>query len=366
MALVVYTNVLRPVRQRAGLAAKNSPEKRQELIIKAIQGYFEESTIFTSSQFIPPDWLEKCGLHDPKYLDFLEQAHASWNQTKDPDWEEGNGLVPHEFFKRLNKNTVLYKQAGFYGLDTMTPIYEDTFRNAMIAAGRAYTAATDWAKDPDKVYYVLACSPGHHAKHANYGGYCFLNNALIAAYRFGQLKIQEGKLKKPKIAILDLDYHAGNGTAEIVASKKGKFPVLDSEDPVEIIAVSLHADPTNDYPSNEGFEDDYPDDSNVINVPLKGGTEIEGYLEALKRVLFEDLKPKGLAGLVIAFGADTFKDDPDTNIKGRFSITLEDYTAIAETITSTLSLPTLVTQEGGYNLEATPDILCRFLDALGR
>ncbi len=112
----------------------------------------------------------------------------------------------------------------------------------MQPAGRAYAAAEVWGSDVanKSVLYVLACSPGHHAKTSNYTGYCFLNNGFIAAEKYRQIK-------KCKVCILDLDYHAGNGTAEIVANN-AKYN--------DIMACSIHVDPVHDYPSNEGYEDD--------------------------------------------------------------------------------------------------------------
>jgi acetoin utilization deacetylase AcuC-like enzyme len=123
-------------------------------------------------------------------------------------------------------------------------------------------------------------------------------------------------------------------------------------------------DPTLDYPSNEGFEDDYPNSSNVINLPLDGGTEKEAYLEALTEVL-DKIKKWGTEALIIPFGADTFLDDPDTNRAGTFKLKFDDYTVIGETIRERLGdIPILVTQEGGYNLEAVPEIVCKFLNSL--
>lgn len=345
--LIVFTNVLRPMHQRVGLGSKNQPEKRQSVIISAIQKHFEESIIITSSTLIPYNWIKN--IHTAEYLEFLESAYASWQQSKDPDWEEGNALVPHEFFRSKHTKLPIYKQSGFYGTDTMTPIYEDTYRNAMIAAGRAYAAAESWYKESNSVIYVLACSPGHHAKISNYTGYCFLNNAVIAAERYHEFKDK-------KIAILDLDYHAGNGTASIVANNKDKYKWL--------LACSIHVDPNLDYPSNEGYEDDYPECDNIINMPLDGGTEKEAYLEALNEMC-DKIKKWNAESLIIAFGADTFADDPDTNKVGSFKLRVEDYTVVAEMIREKLgNIPILVTQEGGYNLEVVPEIVCKFLDSL--
>ncbi len=346
--LVVFTNVLRPQHQRVGLGAKNNPERRQELIIKLLQTYFEESIIYTSSKPIAYEFLEL--IHNSDYIDFLTDAFSSWQQSKDPDWAEGDALIPHEFFTKIHPKIPLYKKSGYYGKDTMTPIYEDTTRNALIAAGRAYEAADFWSRNRCDVIYVLACSPGHHAKISHYGGYCFFNNAVIAAVRYQELN------KSEKLAILDLDYHAGNGTAEIIAS--------NNQLTKDILAISIHVDPTLDYPSFEGYEDDYPNNKNIINIPLAGGTNKENYLAALSDAC-DKIKSSGITALIIAFGADTFVGDIDVSTSGAFKIQIEDYSAMGELIRAKLStIPILVTQEGGYSLEHVPDIVCRFLDSL--
>lgn len=345
--LVVYTNVVRPLRTRVGIGQSNNPELRQRLIIEAIQKTFDESVIYTSSQPVPLPFLRE--LHDPKYIEFLESAYSSWKQANDPDWAEGDGLVPHEFFHALCRHTPIYKQAGFYGLDTMTPIFEDSYRNALIAAGRAYAAANDWAKEPGDLRYVLLCSPSHHAKTRHYGGYCFINNVIIAAYRYLSLTPDS------KVAVLDLDYHAGNGTAQMTADT----PALRGR----VLACSIHVDPALDYPSNEGYEDDY-DPSVCINVVLDGGTKREAYLEALGDVL-DRVKKWGATALIIAFGADTYEDDPDATEAGRFKLTLKDYEPMGELIREKLgAIPILVTQEGGYRMEHVPTIVCNFLQSL--
>ncbi len=139
--LIVFTNVIRHAHQRVGVGAKNQPEKRQYVIFDAIQKKFEECITFTSSSPIPYDWVSE--IHKKEYLEFLESAYKSWQITKDPDWienldnSEQPGLVPHEFYRAKHSRLPLYKQSGYYGTDTMTPIYEDSYRNAMIAADKS-------------------------------------------------------------------------------------------------------------------------------------------------------------------------------------------------------------------------------------
>ncbi len=107
-----------------------------------------------------------------------------------------------------------------------------------------------------------------------------------------------------------------------------------------------------------------PDKKNVVNIPLDGGVEKEAYLEALRDAC-DKIKGFGAEALVIAFGADTFMDDPDTNKSGTFKLKLDDYTLMGKTIREKLGdIPVLVTQEGGYNLDAVPEIVTKFLTSL--
>lgn len=346
--LTVLTNNVRYQHKREGKGANNKPELRQKLIIELIQSKFTEFQIIYSSKTISTPWLTN--VHDPEYLNFLENAYNELYKIKDPDWMDGTGgLAPNHFFKtKPNKNVPLYKLAGYYANDCITPIYKDTYQNSIIAAQQAYVAAEMLSSsDASNLVYVLACSPGHHAKIKEYGGYCFINNAIIAAYRLTELKFN-------RVAILDLDFHASNGCAEMINNNpklKGKLCVC-----------SIHCDPIIDYPSFEGYEDDY-DNPDIVNFPMNAHATWEEYQEVLENAC-NTIKDWGADALIIAFGADTYCEDPETSPLARFQLVLQDYDKMGRIIRENLDLPTIVTQEGGYDMENVAEIVCRFLSNL--
>lgn len=318
----------------------NKPELRQKLIIDKLPN----KTDILVDKHIDKFFLSK--IHNSSYLHFLENAYTSYNQAKDLLWGV-DFLIPQQFCKKLPRNNVpLYKFSGYYCSDTMTPITKDTFNNAMLSAQQAYISANLLLESTNNndIFYVAASSPGHHAKYGEYGGYCFLNNAMIAAYTLS--------LSNKKVAILDLDYHAGNGAAEMVQNN----PNLSN-----IIACSLHCDPKVDYPSFEGYEDDF-DNKNIYNFVLEPHTNIDTYLEKLEKALSEII-PK-IDNLIIAFGGDTFKDDPDASSLGRFNIDIPDYHKIGQTIRKHYQKQLIITQEGGYEMDCIAEIVNNFIYGL--
>lgn len=345
--ITIITNAPVEFHSRTGAAKGNRPELRQKLILNEIVNYFPKCKVIYDKGTLTSQYLSK--VHDLDYLDFLQKAFVSLNESEDNDWSDKTGaLIPNHMSKRKPLSQVpMYKFSGYYGSDFMTPIYKDSWDNANLSAYLSYMASQTLcqADDPCNVVYSLVCSPGHHAKTNQYGGYCFLNNACIAALRINELT-------EKKVAILDLDIHAGQGTAQIVNDN----PLFKDR----IFACSIHTDPTFEYPSFEGFEHDYNNES-IINIPLKGNPNWNKYKTALLTA-GERIKEWEVEVLVIAFGADTYMEDPDVSEKGRFRLELEDYDQMGKTIRELFPIiPILVTQEGGYCLDKVPEIVCRFL-----
>jgi acetoin utilization deacetylase AcuC-like enzyme len=171
--------------------------------------------------------------------------------------------------------------------------------------------------------YALCRPPGHHAGYRFFGGFCYLNNAAIAARTL---------LKEGKVAIIDIDYHHGNGTQDIFWNEGGVF------------YGSLHGDPSFEYPYS-GYADEQGGSAapgTIMNIPLPAGTTRAPYLSALHQICqaVTEFKP---SFLVISVGFDTYVDDPI----GSFRLYIEDYTEIGRCLTQ-LALPTLLVQEGGY------------------
>lgn len=347
--LIVLTNNTRPIRERFGIGATNNPELRQKLITDLIQKKFIKCQIIFDSKMISNDWIKN--VHDPEYLQFLENAYKNVCDVNDEHWIDlSGGLVPNHFYKtKPNKLVPLYKLSGYYGSDVMSPIYEDTFQNSMISAQQAYIAAEMVYNDNStNIIYVLACSPGHHAKSKEYGGYCYINNAVVAGYRLIELG-------KKKVGILDIDTHAGNGTAELVHTNQ-KFQN-------KLCACSIHCDPSVEFPSFDGFDDDYKN-PNIKNIIMKPKSNINDYVQALN-IACDYLKRHHIETLIIAFGADTYKDDPDTSPLAKLNIDVDDYCVMAKIIKAHFpEISIIITQEGGYNLDFVPEIVCSFLKNL--
>lgn len=322
----------------------NNPVLRKNKIVECLQK--DTNCIFKEiNEGIDINWLT-C-IHDIQYLEFLCTCYSSFNKS-DISWSDPyHGVVPCNFYKKKPDSLVpTYKLSGFYGSDIMTPIYENTWKNASISANQAYAAATYLHNHPHDIIYVLATSPGHHAKTSEYGGYCFINNAMVAAKRLIELdkKVNNANGGR-KIAILDIDYHAGNGTYEMASYTDN------------IYAYSIHCDPVYDYPSFDGFNNEY-------NYAIKPHTIWSTYEDTLKKAC-EKIISKNIDILIIAFGGDTFKDDPDAISIGRFELDLQSYHEMGKIIKEYFhNVPIMITQEGGYNMEHIGTIVFNFIQGI--
>ncbi|HOJ88069.1 MAG TPA: histone deacetylase family protein [Pseudothermotoga sp.] len=224
--------------------------------------------------------------------------------------------------------------------DTGTPILHNTFETAKRAVDVTLTAASIVESGTDTVY-ALVRPPGHHATRNLCGGYCYFNNAAIAA----NYLIKRGT---DRIVILDLDFHHGNGTQEI-------FYNTDL-----VYYISIHGDPKIFYPWISGKESEVgegPGEGFNLNLPLPPHANWERYSEALSYAVREirDYYPDVL---IISLGFDTHKEDP----VGKFDLEDEDYARIAKQI-SKLKLPTLVVQEGGYNPKSNASAAVNFFSS---
>jgi acetoin utilization deacetylase AcuC-like enzyme len=209
------------------------------------------------------------------------------------------------------------------------PIGEHTWHAALVSAQCALTGAAH-LRSGDSCVYAACRPPGHHAGPNFFGGYCYLNNAAIA----GQFLRRKGE----RVAILDIDYHHGNGTQAVFY-----------RDP-SVWYGSLHIDPNTDYPFYAGYADETgkgAGEGTNCNLPLPPGTSEGRYLAALYTLLrrLASFKPRWL---VISAGFDTYVRDPI----GSFQVTTDGFWQIGERI-RTLDTPTLVVQEGGY---CVPDL----------
>jgi acetoin utilization deacetylase AcuC-like enzyme/GNAT superfamily N-acetyltransferase len=215
--------------------------------------------------------------------------------------------------------------AGYYCIDTFTPLDSNAYQAACQAVDVAMTAAEQVIQGR-KVTYALCRPPGHHAEKKSFGGFCYFNNAAIAANFLS---------KTGKVANLDIDYHHGNGTQDIFYRRD------------DVLTISIHGHPNHSYPYFSGFADETGEGSGRgfnRNYPLPENTDEALYLDMLDKAIvrIEQFKP---VFLVVSLGFDTMRADPT----GSFLLTADSMRKIGLRL-GRLKLPTLVVQEGGYNL----------------
>lgn len=249
--------------------------------------------------------------HHPAYVDFISRRS-----------------------QQLATGEVLYP--SYFIMDTYTPLMAKTYQAARMAVNVALTGARKVLRG-EKMVYALSRPPGHHACTHTMGGYCYFNNAAIAAQYLS---------KHGKVAILDIDFHHGNGTQEIFYDRS------------DVLYVSLHADPRVKFPYSTGFKDERGRGDGYgfnKNYPLPIGTSNQKYLPILRKAL-QDIQKFQPKFLVVSAGFDTYQKDPI----GGFTLTIPFYEKLGQEIAA-LELPTLIVQEGGYHVADLGKIAHRFL-----
>jgi acetoin utilization deacetylase AcuC-like enzyme len=214
---------------------------------------------------------------------------------------------------------------GFYSFDCGTPITATSWQAIKASADVALTGA-GLISGGARAAFALCRPPGHHAGSDHFGGYCFLNNAALAAQ-----KLRDDGAKR--VAILDVDYHHGNGTQQIFY-RRG-----------DVLVVNIHADPDQEYPYFLGFADEAGAGAGEgfnVNMPLPWGTEWPAWAEALEAGL-KRILAFGADAIVVSLGVDTYKNDPIS----KFRLDHDDFTAMGGMI-ARANIPTLFVMEGGY------------------
>ncbi|MCO5165318.1 MAG: acetylpolyamine amidohydrolase [Planctomycetes bacterium] len=285
--------------------------------IKSIMAELEPTGAFERIE--PREWSDRHikAVHDPALVEYLRRACA--------EVPEGESVYPYVFPIRNPGRPPrdLSYRAGYFCIDTFTPINRNAFPAARRAVACALTAAR-LVLEGRRVAYALVRPPGHHAERRVFGGFCYFNNAAVAA----QLLSEHGP-----VAILDVDYHHGNGQQEIFWERQ------------DVLTISLHGHPRFAYPFFTGFEDERGGGPGVgfnLNLPLPESQDGAQYRKALGRALVEVRRFKPMF-LVVCLGLDTAKRDPT----GTWTLGARDFELNGQLI-GELGLPTLVVQEGGY------------------
>ncbi|GAB3421518.1 histone deacetylase family protein [Massilia agilis] len=265
-------------------------------------------------------------IHTPRYLHFLRNAWSEWtaldpaNADKDafpavwPVRTLRDDIEPDNFCARL----------GLYSMDSGTPLSAGTWIAAKTGADCAVNAAHA-LRLGERSTFALTRPPGHHAGADFFGGYCFLNNAALAA----QHLLDDGAAR---VAILDIDYHHGNGTQSIFYHRS------------DVLFVSVHGDPCTEYPFYLGHADETGEGEGLgfnMNVPLPAGASAAQWFAALETACIK-INAYGADALVVSLGVDGFAGDPAS----RVALSTSDFLRIGERIAH-LGLPTAFMMEGG-------------------
>jgi len=274
-------------------------------------------------------------VHPEDYLDFLKSAWADWRAAG-----RAGDTIPYVWPVVRRRPLALSRidaRLGRYSYDASTPIAEHTWEATYWSAQSAL-AATEAVLDGERAAFALCRPPGHHAGADYMGGYCYVNAMAVAA----QFAADVGG----RVAILDIDYHHGNGTQDIFLGRG------------DVFFASIHADPKMDYPFYWGHSDETgvgEGEGTTLNLPLPRGTTMDGFSAALETAL-AGIERFGADILLCSFGADTYAGDPISF----FDIQTEDYPRIARRIAG-LGLPTAIVMEGGYAVDALGANVAAFL-----
>lgn len=272
-------------------------------------------------------------VHNPKFFDYLKKVCSNLGKKE--------SIYPYIFPIRNQTRPPkeLAIRAGYYCIDTFTPLNKNAYLAAKAAVDCTLTAA-EKILDGYRFCYSLVRPPGHHAERNAFGGFCYFNSAAIAANFLS---------KHGKVAVLDIDYHHGNGTQDIFY-KRG-----------DVYTLSIHGAPNFAYPYFSGFKEETGHGEGLgfnHNIPLPEHCSPTQYQLALKSAinLIKKFNPKFV---VISLGFDTAKNDPT----GSWEQTPEDFKNNAKLLAG-LNLPLLIVQEGGYKSKSLPGLAKNFFHGL--
>ena len=276
-------------------------------------------------------------IHDSAYLDYLASIYPAWCAAGGAPEAVLPSTLAVRWMQRRSTNPLAL--AGYYAFDLSAPIVAGTWEASLDAASMAASAAYA-ALSGTPLSYARCRPPGHHAGSDMCGGYCYLNNAALAADILSQGGV---------VAVLDIDIHHGNGTQQIFAAR------------ADVLYVSLHGHPDECYPYYMGFADERGTGAGLgktLNLPLSFGCDDVTYLAHIDTALTA-IRAHGARALVLSAGFDTYGGDP----LGGFVLTQSCYTTIGLRCAA-LGIPIVVIQEGGYAVAALGDNVVALLDGL--
>lgn len=325
-------------------------------------------------------------VHSNGLLTFLRTAYEAWEQLGPQGWDPSGCLILPSTWQgessgdpsftrapplipvnmplarlrpsRQRPSRHVLGQVGYYCNDTCTPIFDQLPKELLDDAGvmeRTLQLALQATRRSNTMQsttiYAIPTHPGHHAAEDSFGGYCYVNHAAALAKQL-QTALSAELGKSARIAILDVDYHCGNGTASIFDADPG------------VLVVSLHCDPDYDYPFHMGFADDDEDadcepgptgslSAKTMHLPLPPHTSWSDYKTALEKALSHIQSEFQPQSLVVSLGLDTYAEDPCALRRAGFRLEGQDYVEMGELIGNySLDIPSVIfVQEGGYRMD---------------
>ncbi len=287
-------------------------------------------------------------VHSKPYLDFLATAYERWRALPDAGLEVWPNTFPYwngqpdlDVRPPCPSSSVV-AQAGYYLGDLAVPLGPRSWASCL-AATHVAAAAADAVLAGTPAAYALCRPSGHHARADRASGFCYVNNAAVAAHRL------RGKFAR--VAVLDVDAHHGDGTQAIFYRR------------ADVFTVSVHADPTIYYPFYTGYTHETGHGAGAganLNIPLAPGDGDDRMHAAVDRAAAA-IRDFGADALVVPLGFDSHRDDPI----GVLKVTTAGYEGIGARVRA-LGLPTVVVQEGGYQVSVLGDCLANFFTGLGR
>ena len=265
-------------------------------------------------------------IHDKGYVSFLETCWNEWVAAG----MEGEAIAASWPARRMAQKCPvdIDGKLGYYALAAETSITDGTWEAARASANVAIEGAHRLSDE--KAVFSLCRPPGHHAALDMYGGYCFFNNAALAA----QTLLDKGA---KRIAILDVDFHHGNGTQDIFYKRD------------DVLFVSLHGRPEDEFPHFLGYSDEVgkgKGEGYNLNLPMPKGTTFETWRKALHQAM-KRITEYAPDAIIISLGTDTFEEDPISS----FKLKSEDFYTYGQDLAQ-LNLPTQFIMEGGYAIDA--------------
>jgi acetoin utilization deacetylase AcuC-like enzyme len=291
-----------------------------------------------------------CAVHDPGLVSFLEGAWDEWTAAglhEDPGQESVTGYIfPTPGLLAGVEPRVpaaLAARTGAYAFDTMTPVGPGTWVAARAAVDAALTAA-DLVLGGSPTAYACCRPPGHHVTRTAYGGSCYLNSSAVAAQHLRDRGVE-------RVAVLDVDAHHGNG-AQAIFWHRG-----------DVLTASVHVDPGEGwFPHFLGFAEergrgDDGDGAN-LNVPLPAGSGDEAWLAGVDQ-LVAAARSHWSEALVVPLGVDAAAGDPNAPLE----VTEEGFREAGRRLGS-LGIPTVLVQEGGYELDTVGPLVRAVLEGV--